>query len=737
MADLLVILRNALAHQRQGDLDSAERAYREVLLIDNRNFDAIHLLGVIQTQRGNIDDAVRLLSLAVEVNSRSGDAYFHLAAAMVKKGDFRNALGAYDQAVRMFPNDAEMYFLRGTCCYRLQEYDVAVSDYDHAIALRPNYAEALDSRGAAFYALGRFEDAVASYSQALCINSKLVATYSNRGAALRKLQQWDAALADYDHALKLNEMIAEVHLNRGNLLRSMKRFGEAVESYDRAIQLRPNFAEAFVNRGMVFREINELDAAVESCDTAIALDPSNAEAFFERGNALRDLQRWEEADQAYERATNLFPTYTDAFTNRGAVLCELHRFHEAVDSCQQAIILDPNCAEAYLNRGVAIWRSADDLSASHQDALASFDRALELDSNCPKAYLNRAYVLGRIGKFADAKASLNAAINCGYAEPGLYFARGCLELLLGNLSAGWMDYELRWHASIPNSIRPQLTWPEWKGEELRGKSILIHGEQGFGDQFQFIRYLPLLAQRGAMVTFHTSTLLHRLFRCLPQCSLFNKDTNSDQRFDFHCPLLSLPLHFQTTLETIPAETPYLFAEPELANAWNQRLGSHGFKVGIAWQGSPTSAADVGRSIPLKVYERLASFSGVRLISLQKNHGLEQLQDLPAGMKVETLGADFDEGPDAFIDTAAVMANLDLIVTSDTSIAHLAGALGRPVWVALKYAPDWRWLLDREDSPWYPTMRLFRQTTHGDWAEVIAHIAKELHHTVGLNSNQRH
>jgi len=299
-----------------------------------------------------------------------------------------------------------------------------------------------------------------------------------------------------------------------------------------------------------------------------------------------------------------------------------------------------------------------------------------------------------------------------------------LRLLIGRFGDGWADHEWRWQAN--NLPKPaKIIGRPWRGEDLRGRSIAVYSEQGLGDVIQFVRYLPLLIERGAVVSLFVPENLIRLLRPFSPPVTISASTDDRVSFDFQCALMSLPLWFRTDLSSIPNAIPYLTAENDLVARWNQKLGSHGFKIGIAWQGKPGGPIDQGRSIPLAEFAPLAKIAGVRLISLQKTHGLDQLKRLPADTNIETFGEEFDSGSDAFVDTAAVMRNLDLIITSDTSIAHLAGALGRPTWIALKQVPDWRWLLERDDSPWYPTVRLFRQQTAGDWKSVFTKIDREL------------
>ncbi len=309
-----------------------------------------------------------------------------------------------------------------------------------------------------------------------------------------------------------------------------------------------------------------------------------------------------------------------------------------------------------------------------------------------------------------------------YAEA--YWNQSLCFLQIGRFEQGWGQYEWRKKREKPIAARSYLQ-PLWLGEEdIAGKTLFIYWEQGLGDTIQFCRYAKLAEARGAKVVMSVQKPLHRLLTQLSPTIQIIGGKENPINFDYHSPLLSLPLAFATTSENIPAEIPYLYAEQERLDNWKQRLGDNGFKIGICWQGKK-GKVDVGRSFPLKELFNIATIPDVRLISLQKNEGTEQLTNLPEGMKVETLGADFDSGPHGFLDTAAVMESLDLIITSDTSIAHLAGALGRPTWVALKQVPDWRWLLEGNNSSWYPTLRLFRQKIRGEWKPVFDEMQKEL------------
>jgi Tfp pilus assembly protein PilF len=444
--------------------------------------------------------------------------------------------------------------------------------------------------------------------------------------------------------------------------------------------------------------------------------PEDALACNHRGRELLRSGQFDQALASFDRAIALQPDFAQALNNRGNVLFEMERFEEALASFDRAIALKADFAQAFYNRGLVL-RQQQRL----EEAVASFDRAIALNPGFARAFNSRANTLRRMNRFEEALASFNAAIALKPDFAGALKNRGMLLLLLGRYTQGWADYEWRWQ-EIETGKRPRRATTAWQGENLQGRRLLVFREQGLGDSLQFVRYLPLLAQRGADVTCLMPPKLLRLLHPLEQGIRFTASVDQDEAFDFHCAMMSLPHRFGTELTSVPADIPYLFAEEALVSHWKNRLGSHGFKVGINWQGDLGKNTIPGRSIALDSFLPLAEIPGVRLISLQKMSGSPP--GMPADLKLETLG-DFDDGPDAFVDTAAVMANLDLIITCDTSVAHLAGALGRPTWVALKSNADWRWLLERSDSPWYPTLRLFRQPRAGDWDAVVREMAGEL------------
>jgi tetratricopeptide (TPR) repeat protein len=481
------------------------------------------------------------------------------------------------------------------------------------------------------------------------------------------------------HAIEINPHVAIYYSNLGNALQELKQFDAAVASYDKAIALKPHYAEAYSNRGVALQELEQLDAAIASCDKAIALKPDYAEAYSNLGNALRELKQFDAAVASYDKAIAFKPHYAEAYSNRGVALQELKQFDAAVASYDKAIALKPHYAEAYSNRGVAL-QELKQLDA----AIASCDKAI--------------------------------AFKPDYARP--YWNKSLLLLLIGELIKGFNLYEWRWDEKGTIKWKRYFSQPLWLGgESLLGKTVLIHSEQGLGDTIQFSRYAKMVSDLGANVILEVQKPLVRLLKDLPGVSTLIAKGDPLPEFDLHCPLLSLPLALKTDLNSIPSAKSYLEAEAERVAYWKDRIKGDGLKIGIAWQGSYGTKVDVGRSFDLKLFKNIADLPNVQLISLQKGYGSEQLRNMPQGMQVVDLGEELDAAG-GFLDSAAVIMNLDLVITSDTALAHLAGALGIKTWVALKYVPDWRWMLDRQDSPWYPSLKLYRQQKIDDWAPVF-------------------
>jgi tetratricopeptide (TPR) repeat protein len=619
------------------------------------------------------------------------------------------------------------YANHGLALQNLGRLDEAVSSYDRAIALDPNLFEVHYNRANALRDLGLLEDAIASYERAIELKPGIAEAYSNRGSALRDLRRLEEAVQSYDEAVACNPRLAEVHYNRGNVLKDLGRPEEAVTCYDRAIELEPDMAEAYSNRGIALMDLNRLGEALESCDRALTIRPDYADALINRGLALERLKRFGEALAAYDRALAIRPNHADALFNRGHALQRLEQFDEALASYDRALAIRPDHAETLYNRALVLHELT-----RLDEALEFYDRALAMRPDLAEAASNRGVALHEAGRFEEALQSYDKelATNPDFAQ--CRFNRGALLLLTGRFAEGWEGYE--WRRKLDRWIPRCLPGPEWNKSTPADKRLFYYAEQGLGDTIQFSRFATAVAATGKEVVLEVPPALVRLLSGLSNVKVIGSGEPPLQ-YDAHLPLVSLPRLLWATLETIPASVPYLFAEPARIEAWSGRLPVSDLRVGIAWQGKP-GKVESSRSIPLRAFAPLCHIPGVTLISLQKHDGLDQLANLPPDTIVETLGEEFDAGPDAFLDCAGVMMNLDLVISSDTAVAHLAGALGRPIWVVLKHVPDWRWLLDRDDSPWYPTARLFRQRRPGDWDEVFERVAAELAEAVARKKAPR-
>ena len=534
---------------------------------------------------------------------------------------------------------------------------------------------------------------------------------NHRGIVLARQGRLDEAVADFQRAVQTEPENALAHDNLGLALILQGKLDEAIACCRRAVELKPDFAEAYSNLGRAWMGQGRIEEALACFRRSLAVKPGFAEAHNRMGLALQSQGKREQAAASFRAALQSNPALAEAYLNLGNVLKEEGQLDEAAGCYRQALQLKPNYAEAHSNLGTALGTQG-----RLDDAIACYRRALELKPDHAASHYNLGTAYVERGMLDEAMACYHRALEYkpDYAEA--HWNQSLLWLLRGDFLRGFAQFEWRWKAK---DGRPRnFSQAPWAGQPLDGKTILLHAEQGLGDTMQFIRYAPLVKRVGARVLVECPKPLVRLLagcRGVDELIVWGDDLPP---FDTHAPLLSLPRILHTVLETIPAEVPYLFPDAGLAERWRKELGPiAGSKIGIVWRGNPKHQNDLARSIPLSRFASLLSLPGVRFFSLQKGPGVEQLQDLDGQCHVTELGSRLDD----FLDTAAVLVNLDLLITCDTAVAHLAGALGVPAWVALPLVPDWRWLLDRDDSPWYPTMRLFRQKRPGDWPGVMEQI----------------
>ncbi len=627
---------------------------------------------------------------------------------------FGDAERIYRQILAAQPNNADAMHLLGAVALEAGRFDLAVQLMQRAIAVNPNVAVFHGNLGEAQRRARKFEPALESYRRAVALDPKFTPAYSNMGIVLRDLGRLDEAVAACRKALEIDPDFVDAYNNLGNALSDQKQFDEALAAYRRAIALRPQNAEAYGNMAVTLSLLGQPDAALASLKDALAINPNDAAARGNLGSILCDQGQFDAGISELRRSIALSPNNAEPHSSLGNALREKGQFAESLTECDRALAIKPDYPEAHNNRANALT-----LLNRLDEAIDEYRKAVRLRPNYADAFSNLGNALREKGSLDEAIAACKQAIalKADYAE-----AHGNLSLVhlsRGEFEIGWKEYEWRWKFKTVASRN--FSQPQWDGRDLQGKTILLHAEQGLGDTIHFVRYAPMVAARGGRVILECQTELRRLLEGFPGVDRMVSAGDELPEFDWHCPLLSLPLAFGTNLQNIPVERIYLKAIDSDVQKWAGRFDGDGLRVGVVWAGQPKHKNDHNRSIRLAQLAPLAQVKGIRFYSLQKGAGAAQAANPPQGMNL----IDFSQELTDFADTAALMSQLDLIVSVDTAPVHLATALGKPVWVLLPFAPDWRWLLEREDSPWYPTVRLFRQKSYGQWNETINRVAREL------------
>lgn len=576
-----------------------------------------------------------------------------------------------------------------------------------------SHAALLLAEADAFRRAGQLSRAEQTYRRAIQADSANAAAYNLLGLVLASQGKLDEAIGCFQTAVQRDPDYAQAHNNLGVALEQQGKLDEAAAAFRQAVQVRPDYAEAHNNLGVAMEKQGRLDEAVACCSRAAELKPDYVEAYNSLGVAFERQDKLDEAEACFRRAVELRPDFAEAHSNLGGVLDRQDKLEPAAAALRRALALKPDSPEAHVNLGLVLERLG-----RLDEALAVLQRAVALEPKVAEVHMNLGLVLERQGNVEEAMTSFRRALvqpDCAQAH--LNYALALLRS--GNFDEGWREYE--WRAGCEGVGQKILPGRRWQGDPIEGRTILVCEEQGAGDTLQFVRYAELLKRQGATVVVQCRPQLIGLLESCRGVDRVTSTLGPLPPYDVYVSLPSLPGILGTSLVNIPANVPYLFADAALVGEWKDELTGKDFKVGIAWQGDPNHKANRYRSFPLEKLAPLAGMPGVGLFSLQFGAGREQLADLPPACPITDLGDRLGD----FHSTAAIMRNLDLVITCDSAPAHLAGAVGVPVWVALAFVPDWRWLLARTDSPWYPTMRLYRQSRPGDWEEVFRRIAIDL------------
>ncbi len=560
----------------------------------------------------------------------------------------------------------------------------AEAGYRRLLENDPDNADAIHLLGVVFFQKGNLDAAREQVIRAISLNAGVALYFTNLGRIEKALDQITAAIEAYRQSLKLAPDQADVNSDIAAALVDAEEFAEALGFAERAIKLLPEFAAAHFNRGMALLGLGQQYEAITAFEETLRLDRGFADAHFQLGRMYQDTDQPQQAEQAYRRVLQVDPTRIEARCNLGNILRADVRLNEAVQLYDQALALSPDVAEIHSNKGVALHELGE-----REGAIGCYRRAIKLDPDDAETHRNLSMALLQGGEFGE----------------------------------GWKEFEWRWQTRHFAHTRRDWDKPQWFGEALNGQTVLVHAEQGFGDSFQFCRFIPLIAERGGRVILEAPYVAQDVLGTVGEFESIISPGNPLPLYDYHIPMMSLPGTFETTIDTIPSPGAYLSVPVGAEIAWREKLKSAAGKkrVGIVWKGNSEHSGNLWRSPGLEVFRSLLTLEHVEFYSLQKDDGEKDLHD--AGLSAQVV--DLHSQLNTFSDTAAVIDQLDLVITPDTSVAHLSGALGCPTWIMLPHVAEWRWGIGREDSPWYPDARLFRQSTSGDWERVISKIRDEL------------
>jgi tetratricopeptide (TPR) repeat protein len=698
-------------------LDEAAARYKKALDMEPDNAKAhIDLANVFRAE-GKLDEAIAHYMRALDIEPGNAGAHINLGNMLRVKGRLDEAVAHYRKALDIEPDNAGAHINLGNVLRAAGQLDQAIAHYVKALQIEPDNAGAHLNLGNVFQATGKLVDAAAHYQRALDIKPGHAGAHINLGNILQAQGKLDDSIAHYRKALDIEPEHAAAHGNLGNLLYARGKFDDAIAHYRKALAVDKGNAALYNNLGgailAAHGDLNEAEACFEQ---VVLLHPNYAEAHCNLGNVFGAQGKLDEAVACYQRALTLSPDRPDFHNVLGNALRDRGKLQPAMECCQRALALNPDYAEAHYNLGNVFGDQG-----KLDDARECYERALAIKPEYADAHTNLIITLRDQGKTDDALACCQRALAFHPDSADTHFCDAYLRLLTGDFVEGWRQYEWRW---LTKGVRPHgLTAPLWDGKDLCGKTILLHCEQGLGDNIQCARFAWLVKEKGGTVLLSCPSSLVRLFENLAGIDGIFANGRGLPGFDVHAPLMSLPGLFQTTVDTIPADVPYLQSDAAQVAVWRDRLaGYRGFRVGIVWRGHPGHEGHRQRSITAAQVTEFLRIPGLAVVSLQKDGAageIETLRNVPDSF--------FDAAPflDDFSDTASAIANLDLVIAVDTAVCHLAGALAVPVWTLIPFAHDWRWLLHRDDSPWYPTMRLFAQPKIGDWQSVLERVRDEL------------
>ena len=659
------LLRQAVLEQQRTNFTQAFNLYTQFLEQNPNNPEGLFLFGLFEAQRGNLLNGLDLLTRSIHGDPHNTDAHYNQAVIYLKLSKFTEAKESLQRAVQLNPLLAEAHFNLGVIYMLENNFERALEYLSQTIRIKPHFLDAL----------------------------------LRRGLIHLETQQFDLALQDFNAVLAITPQHLDALLNSGVVFQKNGKLNEALQRYQAALQIKPDWVDALLNMGVTLTKLNRFEQALACYDKALSIAPDAPDLWSNKGITLSKLRRYDQAIACFDRAIETKPNYAEAWSNKGNSFHSLSQFSQAIECFDRAIEFKPNYAEAWSNKGVSL-----SFLKQFDKAKDCYLKAIDLD----KTYMDSHW---------------NLAIS---------------QLTTGEFFEGWKNYEYRWQ--ISNPIPRQFTYiPQLNSlEQLIGKNILIWFEQGLGDTIQFCRYIPLLKKYAASISFVVQPPMVEILKSLRSyCDIYTHQNLPSSKFDLQCPLLSLPGLFLNSAQEIPTAAPYLKSDPIKSAIWKSRIThSDSLKVGLVWNGGFRAdqpevwSINERRNIPFKIMADLRHTSGVDFYSLQKGDPAEsELLSQKDQFWPDTNFFNYASELHNFSDTAALIDNLDLVISVDTSTAHLAGAMGKPVWILNRFDACWRWQLNRKDTPWYQTAKLFHQTASGNWESVIKEVHAELINTV--------
>ena len=726
-------LRNAEKFVKQNDIENASKIYKDILVKFPKNLRAINSLKKLK--RNNFEKKLNELEHflnngQLELVEEKGKELFHQNGNSIKllrilgttKAELRKLKEAEDIFIKLLEIEPSPYMTLanlGSLHFLEKNYEKSTIYFKKSLDENPKNENALIGMGLLFMKKKEYDFAIQKFSSVVENYPQSYSAYLNIGNCYKELEKYELALEYYKKALEIKSF-PEVYNNIGTILSEKGLSIEAIEYFSKSIQLNETYYEAINNRGLEYFKLKKIEKAIEDFEKSIHINPNYESPYIQMGYIFQfEKKEYEKAIQYYLKGLHINPNQYLSFNNLGVCFTKLHKFDEAIKYFDKAINFKLDYAAAYNNKGYALF-----CLHSFEEALKFFEIALSLDPKNPEIPLNIGNLMSVVSRYAEAVKYFEKAISLKPDYADAFFNLSLIKLQFCDFKNGLRLYEYRLSQNKKEKMFTSEISKRWDGlSSLDNKKVVVLSEQGLGDTIQFCRFVKLLPLKDSNIILKVQDCLVEIISTLDKHIKVVGNSAKIENYDFQIPLLSLPFHFNINFKTIPFENNYLFAKTDLIKKWKKKIGTNGIKIGIAWKGS-NSEVDRYRSFPIKEFEILSSIKNVRLISLQKNDGIEQLnQDLI--IKVEDHSCEIDTGDQAFLDTAAIINNLDLVITCCTSIAHLSGSLNCPTWVLLAASHDWRWFIDNKDSVWYPSVSLFRQENLNDWKPPFLSIKQKL------------